>query len=230
MEESKVLRRAWDVLSEAFGLGYEMLHSMKFTPEKQTVVRVLAGDSLSHLIVGFRIALWGDLPESMSVLRGATESYAQLTFVVENQLYSVAAHELLEGRFNKIKFENVLRKLGKLGKAIAKTHGRISNVASHSTATRLAQAEYMLDGKTYDRFGFALDASSTELPTYHSVVVCNGVLHSIWKAHRQEDRRPIWEAKLLAVLKEGERLCTELISGAEQRNSVGGRPGRRVKR
>jgi len=219
LEVSDRLQQAFATLSDCIGLGYEILHGMTFVAEKQTVLRAFAGDALSHVLVGFRVALWGDLPESMSILRGATESAAQLLYVVENNLYALAVSEFASKKFKRIKFENVLHNLGETGKAMAQSYGRISNLATHSTVSRLAQAEYEIDGETYDRFGFAIDANAAHLPAYHSLLVAQLVIYALAKAHQPEHQS--WGARALAVLQGSKLVCQRWFDEENKLESQG---------
>ncbi len=92
-------------LSTLVSVCYQALEEMKFAPEKQEVVRRFACDTLSHVVTAARVGLWGALPESLSVLRGAVESCAQLSFVVAQNRFSNSFSHSTPKRFRQLGYE-----------------------------------------------------------------------------------------------------------------------------
>jgi hypothetical protein len=100
-----------DALSSIISVCYEALKKMKFSAEKQTVIRLFATDALSHVITAARVGLWGAFPESLSVLRGAVESSAQLAFVVAQSKYGTVIEEANQEIFKSLVLGRPVRNL-----------------------------------------------------------------------------------------------------------------------
>ena len=174
---------------------------MTFGAEKQTIVRYLAGDTFSHIVVAIRIGLWGALPESLSVLRGAIESCAQLAYVVNEKKYGTAMYEAKElGRFRQLDFERVCGQLGALGERLLKLHSQISGAAGHSTVTRLSLVEYKFQGQEYDRLGFAFEPENARLAAHHCVLLASLLVECLRTAFLQDTLLFEWDAELTKLL------------------------------
>jgi hypothetical protein len=169
---------------------------MAFAAEKQTVIRYLAGDTLSHIVVAARIGLWGALPESLSVLRGAIESCAQLAYVVSEKRYGTVIYEAqVLGRCRQLDFERVCGKLGNLGERLSRLHFQISGAAGHSTLTRLSLLEYKFQGEEYDRLGFAFRPENARLATHHCVLLASLLGECLKIAFLQDGLSFEWDAE-----------------------------------
>ncbi len=141
---------------------------MAFNPEKQTVLRVLGTDALSHIVVAARVGLWGALPESLSVLRGGIESCGQLGYVVVRKRYKTFIYEANQrGRFRQVGFESACEQLDTLGQRLLRLHQQISDAAAHSTVKRMSLLEYKFEGKEYDRLGFAFEPRHAGIALFH---------------------------------------------------------------
>ncbi len=208
LAESELLRRAYLLLSDVVAFNARILHTTQFEAEKQTVVRTLAVDTLSHVIVAIRLALWGALPESLAVWRGALESGAQLKLVVEGQRYKSFIHEMTR-KLDRVSYEAAFSQLGELGASIEKLHGRISEMAAHSTAKRLALVAYEFEGKDFDRFGFARKLEHALYPTYYYMVLAMMVSDALYVAHEQENRPFPLATELSLLLSRFDSICKE---------------------
>jgi hypothetical protein len=166
LASSEDLKQAADFISVSVSLNMDILQSMRFEENKQTAIRRLAVDSISHTVVAVRLGLWGDLPESLAILRSAIESNAQLQFVVKEQMYETFAYEM-ERKLDRTSFDTSIAGLGDLGKRIRIIHGRMSDIAAHSTASRSALVSYKFEGEFYDRVGFARNVDNAEFALFY---------------------------------------------------------------
>ena len=215
-QASQFVQAFSSVLSRSIRVNFSILRGIKFDAAKQTAVRLFAVDTLSHIAVSARVGLWGALPESLSVLRSGIESCAQLAYMVSKQLYQTAISEVNSRRFQQLEFREACRGLGPEGAAFAEHHGRISNLASHSTSRRIKLSEYQIDGEAYDRLGFALDAENAELVTGQCVELSQSVAFSLRAAYLQ-DRAPFhWDADLQNILQTHEALKSQFKTKHEQ--------------
>lgn len=160
---SRPLQDALDLLDRLVHLNLSILAAMRFEAEKQSAIRVLAVDALSRIVIAARLGAWGALPESLSVLRGATESCAQLTLTISQKLYRTALQEIKGKRLVRLKFDAACRNLGELGAAFRRRHSKMSELAVHSTAASLQQAEYGIGSETCDRLGSAQEPRNAEI-------------------------------------------------------------------
>jgi hypothetical protein len=123
---------------------------MPFPDPKNLVLRAWAADALSGAMVATRVALWGDFPESMSILRPAIERTAQLLHIVTKEVYKTAQYEMNLGRLTQLNYEKVVDGLS-IGKGTKELHGRVSEIASHATAGRLVWGSYVKERRAiYD--------------------------------------------------------------------------------
>jgi len=175
------------LLSSLVTISFQALHEMRFPEKKQTAVRHLGTDTLSYLVVATRVALWGALPESLSVLRGAIESCAQLAFVISEGKYATVIYEATElRRFRQIHFDEACSRLGPLGEKLSRLHSQISEAASHSTVKRFALLDYHFEGEEYDRLGFAVDPKSAKLVILHCLPLANVLARCLQLAFMQD--------------------------------------------
>ncbi len=166
LASSEVLKQTADFISDCVSLNMDILQSMRFEENKQTAIRTLAVDSISHTVVAVRLGLWGDLPESLTILRSAIESNAQLQFIVKERMYETFAYEM-ERKLERTSFDASIAGLGGLGGRIRTIHGRISDIAAHSTASRSALVSYEFEGEFYDRVGFARNVDNAEFAHFY---------------------------------------------------------------
>jgi hypothetical protein len=203
------------VLSRSIRTNLAILGGMKFCDVKQTAIRLFAVDALSHVVIAARLGLWGALPESLSILRGGIESCAQLAHMVSKQLYQIAISEANSRKFKELEFEEACRGLGSQGAAFAKAHGRISNLASHSTSRRIRLSEYHIADEAYDRLGFALDAESAELAIGECVELSQSVASSLRASYAQDGVTFPWIADLQDVFETHEALKRQFKANHE---------------
>lgn len=211
LSSSKFAKKAYELISEATLFNVGILGKMRFDPEKQDVIGKLAIDAISPIIVAVRVALWGNMPESLAVLRAALESSTQLQFVVREGMYKIAAYELYNG-FKKLEYKNVLNSLGKLGEKTKKLHGLISEAAVHATASRLKWNSYEHEGDTFSRVGFARDTEKAELPLFYCMDVCLLVTDALVQAYEQEQKPFAWSENVKKNLERHRVLKEEFLS------------------
>lgn len=223
MGESELLRTSFAFVSDAFRLNARILQSAQFELNKQHAIRKLGVDTLSHIAVAVRLALWGALPESVAVWRGALESAAQLKLVVKDQSYRTFNYEL-STKLKRLSYESAFEELGDLGQSLESLHGKLSERGSHSTAKRLALSDYELDGQEYDRLGFAKNPIYPLYVVHHSMILIAMVSDALFVAHEQEGRDYEWTGELSALLTRFDKLCekyeTEVPSLKKATNST----------
>ncbi len=186
LQESNLVAKRLVFVDEATTLAVKILTSMKFLDHKQHALRVLGTDTISSIITSARVGLWGNLPESIVLLRSALETSAVLAAVVEGQEYQVVTAEMGTSKMRKYSYKEAISRLGDLGSRIDYLRGRLSDIGAHSTGTRFKFESYQLEGQTYDRLGAALDPSSAELALSFAPDVCLHLLDSFEKAYSQE--------------------------------------------
>jgi len=214
-------------LSTLVSVCYQALEEMKFAPEKQEVVRRFACDTLSHVVTAARVGLWGALPESLSVLRGAVESCAQLSFVVAQNQYATVIQEANRGNFQEFSFRQACKKSGVRGERLMNLHNRFSNSFSHSTPKRFRQLGYEFEGEMYDRIGSAADPLVARACTHYCLVMAAELVRCLMEAYVQEGQNFLWGeevAQLLefvASLPDEPANSTGTEQNARERNGIG---------
>ena len=169
--QDKALQRAltahqseWEFIKDCI----ELIINRKFLEEnlididkeKLESVRAILNDALSTLINSFKIALYGCHSDSMTLLRPVIEELTVMNYVVQEGLFDTASYEL-KGNLKNLKFENIVDRV-KDGKIIKELHGRISNLATHGTASRIRSNLYDLNGKILPKVGVAIDPERTK--------------------------------------------------------------------
>jgi len=185
-ENSPVLQERLTFVSDAVGLAFDVLTSMRFAAHKQTTLRVLCSDAFSSVVTSVRVGLWGNLPDSISLLRCAVETSAILAVVVAEQSYQLATSEMGTSRLQRFSFDEAIARLGDIGRKIKSTHGRLSNIGSHSTVHRLKWSSYEQNGQPYDRLGAALEPEAASNALGLSPTVCVYLLDSLGKSYSQD--------------------------------------------
>jgi hypothetical protein len=210
LSDSELLRDTFKFVSDCLALTYEILSSTRFEPEKQTAIRLLSSDALSHTIVGARTGLWGNFPESFGLLRGAMEGVAQLRFVVKEKKYAVYNYERSR-KFERVSYETAVKSLGDFGRRIDGLHGKISEACNHSTAARAKFRSFKLDGEEYDRLGFAYDVEAAESGFYYAMDTCTMILDSLVEAFEQEDSTFAWTSRVTSLFNRIESLRSRFL-------------------
>jgi hypothetical protein len=187
-------------LSSLVSVCYQALEEMRFSAEKQEVVRRFACDTLSHIVTAARVGLWGALPESHSVLRGAIESCAQLAFVVSQNQYKTLIEEAKRRRFQEYSFRQACKKLGERGTRLMNLHSRFSDSFSHSTPKRFRQLGYEFEGEAYDRIGSAADPVAAQLCIHSSLVIAGELVRCLMETHLQEGQNFLWGEQVAQLL------------------------------
>jgi hypothetical protein len=208
---SAFARNAYTLISDVVKLNVYIIEKMHFRQDKQDAVGAIAVDSIGPVIVGVRVALWGDMPESLTVLRSAIESCARLQYVVQEQKYQTAVYEMRDG-FKQLEYKKVVRQLDRLGTKIDRLHGLISDAAAHATANRLKWNTYDHKGDTYFRVGFARDIEKAELPLFYCMDVCLLVADALRQAYEQEGPSFRWQGEFDEMLKRHTLLKNEYSS------------------
>lgn len=145
------------------GLITDTLESLDFAdPAKKTVIRILAVDSLSSLLVACRAGLWGNVPEAAVLIRTALETLTILTCLVEEGAFRAFDFEM-RSRLRRFSYVACHTRLGDRGQRVNSLHGKLSDVGGHTSRNRLKFAEFKKDGVGYDRFGCAADADASEM-------------------------------------------------------------------
>lgn len=153
MNEDPMIVEACGILSDACHLSMEILSKLPFVGEKFDVISTFAIDCVSASVVAVRVALWGNPPEAMSILRCAIERSAQLMYIVGEAKYKTAGYEIDKGSFDQVSYETAVKKMGTLGQRIDKLRGLISGDMAHATVVRLRWSVYEKDGKQCARIG-----------------------------------------------------------------------------
>ena len=124
------------------------------------------------------------------LLRIGLETAASLGVITEDRKYRTANYEVetRTGKFDRLAFEEVVKRAGELGARIESTWGQLSNIGPHSTPKRMKYASYDLGGEHFDRFGFAMDkeSASAELALSLFPDVCLHLLDCFEKAYAQD--------------------------------------------
>jgi hypothetical protein len=175
-------------LSSLIGICYETLNQMEFSRAKQIVIRRFTLESLSHVVVGARIGLWGALPESHSVLRGAIESCAQLALVVTQSGYEGVLAEARRDRFQEYSFRQACKKLGQRGRRLMDVHNRFSALFAHSTPRRFKNLDYEFEGQQYARLAHAVDPNIARLCVHFSLTIAAELTRCLMEAHLQDGK------------------------------------------
>jgi len=193
LDRFSFLRDAYSLLSDAVYLAGMVITQMRFGDrDKQDAVASLAIQSLSPSIVAIRVGLWGDVPESLAVLRCAVESCARLQLVVRERKYKTAVLEMDNQKFEQLDFDCVSRDLGDFGQKIRKLRGLISNTAAHATAKRLIWNHYEHKDQTFFRAGFARNLQGAELTLFYCMDVCMWLTDALRRAHEQDNLEFRW--------------------------------------
>jgi hypothetical protein len=115
--------------------------------ERIRAVNTYLNESLSHLMISLKLALYGANIESLSILRNAYERMTNMAAVVENQNIQ---HQL--------KYKTAVQKI-KARKEIQKLHYDLSTIAVH--VEKSMSQRFTLDGKSYPAIGMAIDHDRT---------------------------------------------------------------------
>jgi len=189
--ESTFLTATLQLISDYIFLIVRILAKMRFEGNKQTAILLLANHALSSIIVATRLGLWGAVPESFAIQRRAIESVAQLLWTVESNRYETAVYEAANA-LEKLDFDEVTRRLDSMGDEMRRYHGLISECAAHSTASSMAF--------TFSNFGpnwgCSRDLSFAETATYCCTFLVSGIVHSLSKAHAQENHSVEFEKEI----------------------------------
>ena len=200
-EKSGIVQRRLAYVDDAVRLACGVLTSTQFPPHKKTAIRVLATDVISGIVTSSRIGLWGNLPDSLALLRTALETSAILAAVVDGQEYQAVMCEIQAAKMRRFSYDEAVGRLGELGSRLKSLRGRLSNIGPHSTGTRMKFTSYELNGQRFDRLGAALDPESAELALAYVPDVCIHLLECLEKTYSQDSLEfPL--ADQLRVLKE----------------------------
>lgn len=155
LSSSKLFRESFDVISNVYSLITDAIPQLPFQREKKEVLGIFAVEIATAVCIATRLALSGNTPESLSILRLAIERGTQLVFVVSEAKYKTALYEVENG-FDQVSYETAFRSMGDFGKRLERLHGQISGTASHASAIRinwysLERDNKVLFGPVYER-------------------------------------------------------------------------------
>ncbi len=200
VESSEVVQRRLGFLREATALGSTILAALPFEAEKQHAIRVLSSDAWSSLIVGVRVGLWGNAPETFALLRCGVETASILAAAVEQRRYKTAVAEFAQ-RQRQLSFNQAVEALGEAGKRIVRLHGDLSNFGSHATGDRMRFASYRYDGEAYDRLGCALDPDASAMALEYALDLSLHLLSTLETAYLQDSKIFPGDGKLKSLRK-----------------------------
>jgi hypothetical protein len=181
-----LMREVFELLSDACYLSIDILRKMPFDGDKFDVLSTFAIDSISATVIATRVALWGNPPEAMSILRCAIERSAQLMYIVGEGKYRTAGYEINDGSFKRVSFESAVNAMGDLGKRIEKLHGLISGGMAHATVIRLGWSLYDRDGTQHARVGSSNDFKGALACLSHAADVLIVVLDRLSTAYAED--------------------------------------------
>jgi len=136
-------------------------------------------------MVATRVGLWGDFPESMSILRPAIERTAQLLHVVTEEAYKTAQYEMSRGRFTQLAYEKIVGGLS-IGQGTKELYGRVSDIASHATAGRLVWGSYKKGEESYLRLGVSRDRDVPPVALFYCANTAMLVMNALEGSFRQD--------------------------------------------
>jgi hypothetical protein len=185
-KRSRTLREVFSFISKALDQSTSFLATAPFSsPEKATSIRMLAADCISHVAIAMRLALWGAVPQSVAILRGALEGCSVLELMVSQQQYRTFVYECNHS-FRQLDFKSATNSLGSLGKNIEKLWGGMSELGPHASAGRIRESVYHFEGQSYDRLGGAMDAGGAETCAYYVMHPTRVIIESLHKAAEQD--------------------------------------------
>jgi hypothetical protein len=162
-----------------------VLPRLPFPDPKNLVLRGWAADALTGTMVATRVGLWGDFPESMSILRPAIERTAQLLHIVTEEAYKTAQYEMSRGRFTQLAYEKIVGGLS-IGQGTKELHGKVSGIASHATAARLVWGSYKKGEESYLRLGVSRDRDVPPVALFYCANTAMLVMNALEGSFRQD--------------------------------------------
>jgi hypothetical protein len=177
---SDLIRDGFQLISDATGLAIEILGRLTFPTQKRNVISNFSNDAISAAVLSTRIALWGNAPETLAILRPALERCVQLAYVVREKKYVVAWHEIETGSFKQVSYDVAASAMDRSCKQWRQLHGHFSELAAHATAKRLHWSDYERNGQQFARVGLAHDPDAVLLCLYYCmdvVPIVLGCLH-----------------------------------------------------
>jgi hypothetical protein len=176
-----------DLISTVCKVCASVLPRLPFPDPKNLVLRAWAADALTGAMVATRVGLWGNLPESMSVLRPSIERTAQLLHIVTQEAYKTADYERSRGRFTQLAYEKIVDGLS-IGKGTKELHGRVSDLAAHATARSMVWGSYKSGEENYLRLGVSRDRDVPPVVLFYCANTVILVMNALEGAFQQEGR------------------------------------------
>jgi hypothetical protein len=136
-------------------------------------------------MVATRVGLWGNFPESMSILRPAIERTAQLLHIVAEEAYKTAQYEMSRGRLTQLAYEKIVDGLS-IGQGTKELHGRVSEIAAHATAGRLVWGSYKKGEESYLRLGVSRDRDVPPVALFYCANTAMLVMNALEGSFRQD--------------------------------------------
>ena len=187
---SENVRRLITVADDSVALLGDLLQGMAFPVPKQTTFRVLGCEVLSGCIVAARIALWGNLAESLACLRPAVEAAVILSVVADRAEYEAFVHEFTSRRLRRFAYDECKGSLKEEKPGLERLVGLMSAMGAHLTGRRLQVQSYSWSGETFDRAGFSLDSEAVVASLFYLPVPLISSVHSVLLGEAQEGRDP----------------------------------------
>jgi hypothetical protein len=116
-------------------------------------------ETISSLVVAYRIVLWGAISDGFAVLRTVMEGLGFINDIIDKGDFVDIS--IMIGR-DKLK-KGYIEKRYKNDKVLIKTIGKISDLAAHFTQTRIAERFFKIDDKIFTRIAMAYHGNKNEL-------------------------------------------------------------------
>ncbi|MHB8410720.1 MAG: hypothetical protein ACYDDI_02100 [Candidatus Acidiferrales bacterium] len=209
LNSSPLINKSFQMISEAIYSTVRILQSVPFEGDKREVVVDFSFDAISSVIVSARVGLWGNVPESLTILRAALERAVQLRYVVSESKYTVARYEM-DHELKETSYDTAISALGNRGNNIRKLHGLISEAAAHATAKRLHFGQYEHKGEQFARLGLAHNPNGSLSCLYYCMYILMSLLEQMREAYRQDKITPPREAEIQDVIDRYQQLKAEM--------------------
>jgi hypothetical protein len=192
LSSSKVFSDTFNVISGACSLITDMVPNLAFQREKKGVLALFSVEILTAASVATRLALSGNTPESLGILRFAIERCAQLLFVVSEKRYKTAMYEIDSG-FDQVSYEEAFSSMGDLGHRIKRLHGEISEAAAHASAARMNWYSSQQEDKIHFGPGYQHEDERVAVCLEWCLDSLHIVIHCVRLAHEQDELAFKWD-------------------------------------
>jgi hypothetical protein len=221
LEGSDLIRDGFQLISDATGLAIEILGRLTFSDQKRSVISNFSNDAISAAVLSTRVALWGNAPEALAILRPAIERCIQLAYVIRERKYKIAWHEIETGSFKQVSYDVAASAMSNFGKRYRQLHGHFSELAANATAKRLHWSDYQHNGQQFARIGLAYDQGAVLLCLYYCMDIVPTVLGCLHDASTEEGPVPEIEKRvgdIVQRLREIKVRCDAIFAETSARN------------